>query len=328
MYDCVMHKQSIEHDIRTTASHHERAERSTGEQLGAELKTLEHTLRAFAGMCNVAASDTAPLATLQAEIRAYMSAQGEDSASLKLDAIRHLCESPTIEGDERILLRRLITVRSLTKALKEKIPHHDGEETSATPEVSTENTYVRVRSRVKGSVVPFVVRALHTEAPRPQVASVVAGGEKPSASHERNTRRAFIAPVTSEHGTYSLASVLKNYLGTQRLRTPDERRAMDWFAHAFTRYVNEEPEERIAKLTHRSDLPKGITASTIPTQAFGERVELSYGEVLSNSAFWKWFDAFYARRLTSSLRQEGFAGLRSEIATLSAHLKNEFGITE
>lgn len=134
----------------------------------------------------------------------------------------------------------------------------------------------------------------------------------------------FKTPVTSEHGTYALLPVLRTYVGAHGLRTPDERRALDWFTHAFARYINEAPEVRIAQLTQGVQLPRGVIASTIPARVHGARVELSYGEILSDETFWKWFDEFFAKRKAGSLNQPGLVGLTESVESLSARLRKEF----
>lgn len=138
--------------------------------------------------------------------------------------------------------------------------------------------------------------------------------------------QAFISPVSPEHGTYALLTLLKKYIAESRALTPNERRAADWFTHALTRYVNESPETRIGQLTKGVLLPRSVIASTIPSRVNGQPVQLAFGEILQDKAFWEWFDAFYAKRKTTSLAQPGFAGLVESIDTVTARLKQSFDI--
>lgn len=137
---------------------------------------------------------------------------------------------------------------------------------------------------------------------------------------------AFTAPVTSEHGTYALLSLLRMHTGESRTLTPTERRATDWFTHAFSRYVNESPDERIGQLTKGLQLPRGVIASTIPAKYNGKPVQLAFGEILQDKTFWQWFDAFYAKRKTTSLAQPGLAGLAESIEAVAVRLKKDFGV--
>jgi hypothetical protein len=134
--------------------------------------------------------------------------------------------------------------------------------------------------------------------------------------------RRFQAPITQEHGTYVLLSVLRNYLGSSEL-TDSERRATDWFTHAVARYINENPSERINVLTS-VPMKKGVIASTIPKKVGNQFVELQFGNMLQRKDFWEWFDDFYGKRKSTTLSRPG---LSDAIDTLTARLKTDFSIT-
>jgi hypothetical protein len=140
--------------------------------------------------------------------------------------------------------------------------------------------------------------------------------------------KAFTAPVTSEHGTYTLLPLLRTYMNSARALTPDERKATDWFTHAFTRYINELPEERIGQLTPGVRLQRGVIASTIPSKVGTTPVRLDFSAILKDAQFWKWFDTFYAKRKTTSLAQPGLTGVALSIDALTLKLKRDFKITE
>lgn len=138
-------------------------------------------------------------------------------------------------------------------------------------------------------------------------------------------KKVFSAPV-SDHGTYTLLSLLRTYTAEKRTLTPDERKATDWFTHAFTRYINESPEERIAQLIPNARLPRGIVASTIPSKLQGVPVQIDYTTILSDAQFWKWFQTFYEKRKATSLAQPGLKGVAQSIDVLTEKLKRDFNV--
>ena len=152
---------------------------------------------------------------------------------------------------------------------------------------------------------------------------------QPNNSIDRvQLKKMFSAPVSSEHGTYALLPLVRAHIADKRTLTPDERKATDWFTHAFTRYINELPEERIAQLVHNIRLPRGVIASTIPSKVGGIPVQMDFSALLQTKDFWEWFDAFYGKRKSTSLAQPGLTGVALSIDTLSRRLKKDFGITE
>ncbi len=170
-------------------------------------------------------------------------------------------------------------------------------------------------------------RTMTVEVPRP---SFVLSPTVPKEldAQMAQLQKAFTAPVTSEHGTYGLLKLVRAYVGDTRTLTPDERKATDWFTHAFARFINELPEERIAQLVPNVRLQKGVIASTIPSRVGGVPVQIDYSAVLKTKDFWKWFDSFYAKRKSTSLAQPGLQGVAMSIDTLTAKLKGDFKVNE